>query len=71
MNKNHNISAENLLASLPRVLQEDKSMQALAAAVAEVLAGRSVEIDDLRIYSRIDELAEEMLDILAHDFKVD
>jgi phage tail P2-like protein len=29
------------------------------------------EIDSLRIYTRIDELPEDLLDILAYDFKVD
>lgn len=71
MNKHYAITADNLLRTLPRVLREDESMRALASAIADVLASRTAEIDGLRIYSRIDELPEEMLDILAYDFKVD
>lgn len=71
MNKLYEITAENLLASFPHVLKEDKSLYALAAATAEALASRMAEIERLRIYSRIDELPEKLLDILAYDFKVD
>jgi phage tail P2-like protein len=46
-------------------------MLALATAAAKVAAARLDEIKRLRIYSRIDELPEELLDILAYDFKVD
>lgn len=71
MNKKHGLTAENLLSSLPLVLRNDPSMYALAAATAEALSTRVAEIDNLRIYSRIDELPEDLLDILAYDFKVD
>jgi len=71
MNKVHGLTAENLLAVLPPVLAADESMVALAAGIAEVLAGRVSEIERLNIYSRIDELPEDLLDILAYDFKVD
>lgn len=71
MNKQHGITAENLLASLPQVLLNDEKTAALAVAVAEVLTARVNEISALSIYSRIDELPEELLDILAYDFKVD
>lgn len=71
MNETHGITKENLLSSLPAVLAADESMEALAAAIAEVLAGRVEEIGSLSIYAQIDKLPEELLDILAHDFKVD
>ena len=71
MNSVHALTAENLLRALPEVLRNDESMQDLAASVAQVLAGRPDEIQRLAIYPRIDELPEEMLDILAYDFKVD
>jgi len=70
MNK-HYLSAENLMAALPQVLKNDANLNALASSVANILAGRRKEIDQLFIYSRIDELSEDLLDILAHDFKVD
>lgn len=65
------ITADNLLRTLPSVLQNDTSMQALASSISSVLAARPAEIDLLRIYTQIDSLPEELLDILAYDFKVD
>lgn len=71
MNKNHGLTASNLLASLPQVLQDDESMAALAKSVASVLEKRKGEIRTIAIYPRIEELPEDLLDILAKDFKVD
>ena len=71
MNDTYTITAKNLLRVLPEVLQKDEEMFALASAIAEQLAARLSEIDMVRIYTRIDELPEHLLDILAYDFKVD
>lgn len=71
MNNNHALTASNLLASLPQVLQDDESMAALASSVAAVLEKRKGEIRTIAIYPRIDELPGDLLDILAKDFKVD
>lgn len=68
---NHALTAANLLASLPQVLQDDESMAALANSVAAVLEKRKDEIRTIAIYPRIDELPGDLLDILAKDFKVD
>ena len=65
------LTADNIIRTLPTALQADDSIYALAIAVAEALSARTSEIDGIRIYSRIDELPEGLLDILAHDFKVD
>ena len=46
-------------------------MLALATSIADVLAARPEEIRKIQIYTLIDELPEELLDILAYDFKVD
>ena len=70
MNK-YGPTKENLLLALPHVLRQDSNMLALAESIASVLSQRWDEIDLLRIYQRIDELDEELLDILAYDFKVD
>ena len=35
---NHGLTKQNLLASLPLVLQQDKSMMALADGIAEILS---------------------------------
>lgn len=71
MNNTHGLTAENLLRTLPEVLRNDRSMAALADSIADVLAARPAEIQQLMIYSRIGELPEDLLDILAYDFKVD
>ncbi|MBO6267363.1 MAG: phage tail protein I [Synergistaceae bacterium] len=71
MNENHTLTARNILAELPVALQNDENMNALATAIAGALAARPAEIDLTRIYAQIDALPEEILDILAYDFKVD
>lgn len=67
----HGLTRENLVATLPVALQKDPSAVALAEAMAELLARRPDEIEQLRIYPVIDRLDEQLLDILAYDFKVD
>lgn len=67
----HGLTAENFLAAFPVALQGDQSSAALADVTARLLARRPEEIDRLRIYSVIDQLDEQLLDILAYDFKVD
>lgn len=68
---NHGITSENLMRTLPDVLRNDKNTRALAQVIADALSARNEEIDRLRIYTQIDNLPEELLDILAYDFKVD
>lgn len=68
---NDGLTRENLLLIVPPALKNDPSMMALAAADAEALAARLAEIDRVRVISNIDELPEDLLDILARDFKVD
>ena len=70
MNK-YGPTKENMLLALPHVLRQDPNMLALADSIATVLSFQWDEIDLLRIYQRIDELDEDLLDILAYDFKVD
>lgn len=71
MNERYGLTEENLLRTLPSVLRNDESMAALASSIAKVLSGRVSEIESLLLYARIDQLPEELLDILAYDFKVD
>ena len=65
------ITKDAILSTLPVVLAEDREMRALADPIAEALAARVPEIDLIRLFSRIDELPEDLLDILAYDFKAD
>lgn len=67
----HGLTRENLVATLPPALQKDPSAVALAEAMADLLARRQSEIEQLRIYPVIDRLDARLLDILAYDFKVD
>lgn len=71
MNDLHGLIKENLLSTLPCVLANDPGMQGLAEGIAECLQLRAEEIDSLRIYANIRNLPEDLLDILAKDFKVD
>ena len=71
MSERERRNLENLLNALPPPLQGDSIIQALAETAAEALADRAAETDWPRIYTRLDELPEELLDILAYDFKVD
>lgn len=70
MNSN-GLTKENLLFTFPVGLRENQSIAALGDVTAEELAKRPAEIGLLSIYARIDELPEDLLDILAYDFKVD
>lgn len=65
------ITKENMLFTLPPALKGDESTEALAEATAEALEKRLEELERLRIVPNIDGLEEELLAILARDFKVD
>lgn len=65
------LTRENLLETLPVALRLDRSVVALADAMAGILSQRPEEIDRLRIYPDVFRLDEKLLDILAYDFKVD
>ena len=71
MNEAHGYNAASILSQLPQVLAEDGRMYALAIAITEALAVRLDEIELEKIYTRIDRLPEDLLDILAADFAVD
>lgn len=62
---NHGLTADNMMQQFPIALQKDPKMVALGQAIAKVMESRQDEIDSLRIYTRIDELPEWLLDILA------
>jgi len=67
----YGITRENMLFVLPPAIKKDDSTAALADATAQTLAGRKSETDIPRIYPDIDRLDEAVLDILAHDLKID
>ena len=71
MSNIHKLSAENMLRVLPDVLARDKKAYALAKAAAEAVEAVTAEIPAAQIYTAIDKLPEDLLDILAYDFKVD
>lgn len=71
MNSAYGYTAPNFLSQLPRVLAEDERMLALATAIADALAVHLDELQEEEIYTRLDELPERLLDLLAADFAVD
>lgn len=56
---------------LPQPLTHDPKMIALAKAVANELLTVSGAVENVLIYSRIDDLPEELVDVLAYDFHID
>ncbi len=71
MLSSYGLTAENMLHTLPAILQNDETMQALASAIAEQLELQAENVRKIAIFSEIDTMPETLLDILAHDFKVD
>ena len=66
---NHGLTADNMMQQFPIALQKDPKTVALGQAIAKVMESRQDEIDSLRIYTRIDELPEWLLeetDKVAH-----
>jgi phage tail P2-like protein len=57
--------------TLPEYLRKDENMIAIAESIATKLAELPEIAKSAQIYTRIDNLPEELLDILAYDFKVD
>jgi len=65
------LNAENLMRVFPEVLANDANLRALAEVIAEKLEELARQTDVPRIYPRIDDLPETIIDQLAYDFKVD
>ncbi|MCM1579135.1 MAG: phage tail protein I [Ruminococcus sp.] len=61
----------NFAEYLPGPLKHDPKMRAIAEAVTKEALTVSGEIENVLIYSRIDELPEALIDILAYDMHVD
>jgi len=71
MSNVHGLTVENLMSTFPDYMRKDEMILALAESIAEKLGALPKQIDSIRIYAMIDDLPEELLDILAYDFKVD
>lgn len=61
----------DLLALQTKVMQSDPTTIGLSAALTPELNIVSNQVDSILIYSNIDQLSHEVLDILAWQFKVD
>lgn len=68
---NNGFTVENLMRVLPTPLDRDSGMHELGQTTAEALVKLWLNLHMPRLYTRIDELPESLLDILAKDFKVD
>lgn len=68
----YSLSIENMMRVFPAALAEDKRWLALGRAAAEQLVRLKAEgLKAVSIYPAIEELGGDLLDILAHDYKID
>lgn len=65
------MTIENMLASLPTVLREDKRMYSLAMAAAKAFSDIDNSLQDIIIYADLDNISEALCDILAKDLAVE
>ena len=70
-NAGRDIYTVNFADYLPGALKQDPKIKAIAEAVTKEALTISGEIENVLIYSRIDELPEALIDILAYDMHVD
>ena len=68
---NNDIYQIDFTQIFPTALQHDPKMIALAKSLTAELLAVSGHMEDVLIYSRIDQLPEELVDILAYDMHVD
>lgn len=69
-NELYGMTKENLMRTFPAVLDQDEGMNPLGQMIADALSKLMTKADLVKIYSRIDELDETVLDTLAKDFDV-
>lgn len=69
--KMNDIYSTDFSEFLPGALRRDPKMIALARALTEQLLTVSGSMDNVLIYSRFEELPEDLVDILAYDMHVD
>lgn len=67
----NNVRDGDFLKTFPPALQKDEKMKALGIIIARELHRTAEEVEKSIVYSRIDELEEKWLDVLAYDFHVD
>ena len=70
-NAGRDIYTVNFADYLPEALKQDPKTRAIAEAVTREALTVSGEIENVLIYSRIDELPEALIDIMAYDMHVD
>lgn len=71
MNDSDRLTVDSFLGSLPEVLQLDENCCALARSIGGKLVKLVEDAEEIRIYSSIDTLPEQLLDALAEDLKID
>ena len=65
------ITQEAMLSVLPGVLARDDGMYSLAQLIGWIIDKDSGKIDSPAIFQNIDSLDEDLLDLLAKDYKID
>lgn len=68
---NNTLTKEMLLRTAPSVLMNDAGMKPIVEVLAETMVNLFGNCSYPTIFSRIDELPESLLDILAKDFKIE
>lgn len=64
------LNRDTMMRVYPSVLDKDALFNALGRTTAEAIGKAFMQTDNVGIYSRIEELSEEVLDILARDFNI-
>lgn len=64
------LNKSSMMSVYPSVLDKDALFNALGQSAAEAIGAAFIEADKAGIYTRIDQLDEGILDILAHDFNI-
>lgn len=64
------LNRETMMSVYPGVLDRDELFNALGRTAAEALGAAFIDADKVGIYTRISELDESVLDILAKDFNI-
>lgn len=70
INERYRMTEENLMRTFPEVLKNDEGMNPLGRLISKALVTLLGKVEHAKIYARIDQLDEPVLDILAEDLDV-
>lgn len=67
----YSLTAENIMKIIPGILKQDVGIEGFLEATSQIFEKISGDISLITMYSAIDTLPEDLLGILAEDFKID